>query len=360
MLQNWLSPLSTGLIKQNAALDTALFGKKVVQHTADEMPSLKKTRIAIIGVGEKEANDIRYHLYRMAYAFPESEIADLGNLRKAEPSVLQPVLYELMAGKVLPVVLCSSDALARGQFMAFQETGRLVNMVVVDEQLRLAGTYDTLLKPRHGLLFHFGHIGMQVHQTQPEVFDFFAKNNFDLVRMGKSRAALEETEPIIRDADTLAFHLAAIKGCEAPGVANISPSGFMTEEACQICRYAGMSDKLLSFGIYGFQGDKDREGQTAQVAAQMTWYFLEGFFARKGDYPMSTTGLTEYIVAFRKQNYQITFWKSTKSGRWWMQVPVNTKRKHERHRLIPCSYQDYQAACREELPERLLQAMGRF
>jgi formiminoglutamase len=59
-------------------------------------------------------------------------------------------------------------------------------------------------------------------------------------------------------------------------------------------------------------------------------------------------------------NYQLTFWKSTKSGRWWMQVPMKTKRQHERHRLVPCSYQDYQSACREELPERLMQAFGRF
>jgi formiminoglutamase len=121
-----------------------------------------------------------------------------------------------------------------------------------------------------------------------------------------------------------------------------------------------MSDKLTSFGLYGYVAEQDRDGQTAQAAAQMLWYFLEGFFNRKGDYPADTAGLTEYVVDFPKLNYQLTFWKSNKSGRWWMQVPVATKRKHERHRLVPCSYQDYQLACREELPERLLQAMSRF
>jgi len=121
-----------------------------------------------------------------------------------------------------------------------------------------------------------------------------------------------------------------------------------------------MSDKLTSFGIYGFTHERDRDAQTAQVTAQMLWYFLDGFFSRKGDYPAAQTGLTEYVVYLRKLNYQITFWKSNKSGRWWMQVPVTTTGKLERHRLIPCSLQDYQAACREELPERLLKAMERF
>jgi formiminoglutamase len=225
--------------------------------------------------------------------------------------------------------------------MAYQDAKALVNLAVIDETFRRETVYGQLLMPRHPLLFHFGLLGVQVHQTAPELLEMIAKNNFDLVRLGKSRAALEETEPILRDADLLAFHLNALKQSEAPGVLQPSPSGFFVEEACQLCRYAGMSDKLTSFGIYGFTPENDKEGQTAQVLAQMIWYFLEGFFNRK-------------------LNYQLTFWKSNKSGRWWMQVPVATKRKYERHRLVPCSFQDYQSACREELPERLMQAMGRF
>jgi formiminoglutamase len=143
-------------------------------------------------------------------------------------------------------------------------------------------------------------------------------------------------------------------------VAGATPSGFFSEEACQLCRYAGMSDKLTSFGIYGFDAALDLDRQSAQVVSQMIWYFMEGVFSRKQDYPVSNKGLTEYIVEFRKLHYQLTFWKSIKSGRWWMQVPAATQKKHDRHKLVPCSYQDYQSACREELPERLLQAMKRF
>jgi len=70
--------------------------------------------------------------------------------------------------------------------------------------------------------------------------------------------------------------------------------------------------------------------------------------------------LTEYIVDFKSYSYQITFWNSIKSNRWWMQIPSKTDRKLRRHRLIPCSYEDYLKACEEELPERLLKAHRRF
>lgn len=362
MLQNWLKPLPAPLLKVADSLPSTCFGKNILLFKK-EVPDLKKVKVALLGVGEKEANAVREHLYRTVFPFPKDMVADLGNLRKAESPLIIPVVYELLAGRVLPVIIGGNDDFARAQFLAYQDAKALINLAVVDERFRFGSkedTYTSLLSPAHPLLFNFGLVGLQVHQTPPDTLHFLTKNNFDAVRLGKSRAAIEETEPVLRDADLLAFHLGALKQSEAPGVAAASPSGFFVEEACQLCRYAGMSDKLTSFGIYGYRPDLDRDAQTAQAAAQMLWYFLEGFFNRKNDYPVSKAGLTEYIVAYRQLNYQLTFWKSAKSGRWWMQVPVATKKKHERHRLIPCSFQDYQMACREELPERLMQALQRF
>ena len=358
MLQNWLKPLPATLAK---SLECP-FGQKMLLHRG-QFPDLKKVRVAIIGLEEKSANAIREQLYRTAWHFPKNAVADLGNLRKPEPGLLLPVVFELLAGKVLPLLIGGPDDLARAQFLAYPETKALANLAVIQESLSFADPkkgYTPLLIPRHPSLFHFGLIGYQIHQTTTDTLEFLAKNNFDGVRLGRSRAALEETEPVIRDADALAFHLGALKQSEAPAVLQPSPSGYFTDEACQLCRYAGLSDKLSSFGIYGYQREADINGQTAQVVAQMMWYFLEGFFSRKNDYPATTTGLTEYIVNLPLLSQPVTFWKSAKSGRWWMQIPVANKRKHDRHRLVPCSFQDYQATCREELPERLLAALQRF
>jgi formiminoglutamase len=134
------------------------------------------------------------------------------------------------------------------------------------------------------------------------------------------------------------------------------------EEACQICRYAGLSDKLKAFGTFGFRGDFDRQGQTAQTTAQMIWYFLEGLLQRKGDFPASLDGLTEYIVERKGYDPPLKFWKSRRSGRWWVQVSTpSVEAGPVQQRLVPCSHNDYLAACQQdELPERILNILKRF
>jgi formiminoglutamase len=123
------------------------------------------------------------------------------------------------------------------------------------------------------------------------------------------------------------------------------------EEACQLARYAGMSDKLTAFGITGFDWEK-LELQTAQSVAQIIWYFLDGFCNRKSDYPASTSNLVQYLVHLKEQDIHVGFWKSLKSGRWWFQIT-------DHQPLIPCSYEDYKQASRGELTDRLMNSLGR-
>lgn len=56
----------------------------------------------------------------------------------------------------------------------------------------------------------------------------------------------------------------------------LSPNGFYGEEICAISRYAGISDKVSSFGIYEYNSKHDSNYQTAHLIAQMIWYFIEG------------------------------------------------------------------------------------
>jgi formiminoglutamase len=357
MLQNWLKPSGKNLHQLRAKLPAHSLGQQIVAYDR-EIPSLKNVKIALVGTHDTLADAVRVALYQFVSAFPDQCIADLGNLRKADQHQLIPVLYELMTGGILPIVISHDHGMASGQFFAYQEAKALVNWAMVDEQLRHETVLGPVFEPlRHPLLFHAALIGAQQHLLHQNEIKWLEKNRFELLRLGRSRTDLEETEPVIRDADLLTFHLNALKMGDLPGVERPSPSGYFLEEACQITWYAGMSDKLTSIGFYGMN---QNDGHTEQSVAQLIWYFLDGFFNRKGDYPVSTKGLTEYVVELPTFNYHLTFWKSSKSGRWWLQVPNDTKRKHQRHRLIPCSYQDYQMACRQELPERMIQAFKRF
>lgn len=365
MLENWLSPLALDDI-----LDGPLHDHQLGSHLrvySDQIPDLRKAKIAFVGIGERDANAIRSELYRLSFAFPGLQCVDLGNLRKSGLTFVMSSLKELLDSRILPVLLANDPRYIPYQVRAFQEYQQLASWVVVDENVSyLPGSKEKLhylnqvIDRDISALFHLAVLGSQSHASAPEALDFLDSQNFEYVRLGRARANLIELEPLVRDGDLMSFNLAALKSSEAPGQLHPSPSGFFSEEACQICRYAGMSDKLKAFGLFGLRQSRDRGGQTAQVAAQMLWYFLEGFYHRKKDFPASTNGLVEYIVDSKKLDYQITFWRSQRSGRWWMQVPVKTKKRYQRHRLIPCSYADYKLACQEELPERLLNAFRRF
>ncbi len=365
MLENWLRPINLGDIVASP-LDQANFGEKIHRYEA-EMPPLQAVKLAIVGIGDDEADAVRRSLYPMSFPFGKLEAADLGNVRKADNSFILPLLQELMDSKICPVIIGTLPKLAQAQFKAHFACQPSVSIVAVDERVpfhprlgELDGNYLNPVMNGKTKPFHLGVVGCQSHFVDDETFQELENINADLARLGKVRANMADIEPVMRDADMACFNLSALKSAEAPGVLHPSPSGFTCEEACQLSRYAGMNDKLTSVGFYGFENDLDEYGRTAQVLAQLVWYFFDGFGNRKNDFPASMDGLTEYIVDFKGHDHPFTFWKSNKTGRWWIQVPVKTKKKHQRHRLIPCSYNDYLQASKGELPDRLSLAFRRF
>lgn len=363
MFQNWLHPLED----TTEELEEYQFGRHIQRYTG-QLPDLQETRVAIIGIGADDAAAIRRELYRMSFPFRGLEIADLGDVRNTEISFIIPLIRELLDSQIFPLILGNDARQALAQYKAFQSLQQLISLAIVDERIPYSReTKDKekyflqeVLDSKHSRLFHLSFIGCQAHFVPPGTFEYLDKRHFEYVRLGKAKAELAELEPLIRDCDLLSVNLSALKQAEAPGQENATPSGFTSEEACQATRYAGMSDKLKALGLYGFRKALDQNRQTANAVAQMAWYFLDGFYNRKGDFPVSTDGLAEYIVDFKQQDYQLTFWRSDKSGRWWMQVPVKTRSRYQRHRLIPCSYNDYLLACKDELPDRLLNALRRF
>ena len=86
-------------------------------------------------------------------------------------------------------------------------------------------------------------------------------------------------------------------------------------------------------------------------------YFIEGVNYRIDDGNFtSDTDFKTYKVPV--ENEVLIFKKSLKTQRWWIELPfiseVNNKLK--RHTLLPCTYQDYESACNQEIPERWYKA----
>ena len=365
MLENWLRPIDTNLIDDLDLAEEKL-GAKIQRHE-ERLPSLKHTKVVLVGVGEEEANAVRRALYPMTFPFQKIKVADLGNVRREENSFIVSLVRELLEGGVCPVLIGRHGKFTKAQFQAHQACQHAVSVVEIKERVAFHPNGDEsgdfylnhILQGKNRL-FHFSTIGSQSHFVDEAVFRFLEHAHFDYIRLGRAKGDLPATEPYIRDADMVSFHLSALKASDAPGVQTASPSGFFSEEACQLSRYAGMSDKLTSIGFYGFEKSLDPQGRTAQTLAQLIWYFLDGLNNRQRDFPASMEELMEYVVDSKDIDQPLTFWKSNKTGRWWLQVPVKTKKKEQRHRLIPCSYQDYLEASNGDLPDRLVNAFKRF
>ena len=228
-----------------------------------------------------------------------------------------------------------------------------------DQEIHSKGYLNKIILHQPNFLFNYTNVGYQTYLVDPESIKLMDRLYFDTYRIGKVRTNLENVEPLTRNADMITVDISAIKHADAPANPNASPNGFYGEEVCQIMRYAGISDKLSSIGFYELNPSLDINDQTAKLVAQMIWYFIEGFYNRKNDHPYKN--IKEYIkytVSIKDHKDQLVFYKSKKSDRWWMDVPVknNLKDVYERHHLVPCSYADYEVACHDDIPDRWWQA----
>ncbi len=348
----------------------------------------QQAELAIVGVDEYRGvsgqNDGGSGLFAFRQAFyalqpfaQPIKIADMGNIRPG-PSLsdtylrIKEVCSALMEQNVLPVVVGGAHDLAYGQYMAYENLDKIVSLLNVDARFDLDGhdsgphasfLSDVLLH-HPNYLFEYAHLGYQRPLTSPKVLHTFEKLNFEARSLGEVRADFEDTEPFVRGADMLVFDLAAVRAADAPSVLLPNVFGLGGEEACQLCWYAGLSDKLSSVGFYGLDPRGERLEQTAQLLAGMLWYFVEGFAKRSGGHGFNENFHVKYIVPFNGLPGGMVFYKSRHSGKWWLEVPLaagdGPARPLRNQVLVPCSYQDYESATQGNLPDRWVKAQEKY
>jgi arginase family enzyme len=383
MLEEFLQPAEQELFSpQN--FSTYTLGSSIERSTHPEgmnvaIVGVNEDRGSIKNIGCAEAPDvIRKQLFSLSQFNTNTKIIDLGNIQKGETIrdtyvALSKVVNELIKMKILPVIIGGSHDLTCGQFSGYEGLNRMINVSVIDNTIDLQREGEVaaidderflldILSYEPSLIFNYHQIGYQTHLASNQAIELLNKLQFETYRLGLMRAEIIEIEPVLRGTNLLSFDMSAIRFSDAPANANATPNGIFAEEACQLSRYAGQSDLLDSFGIYGCNPSLDRRNQTSQLAASIIWYFIDGFNSRKNDYPSEDdTDYTKYTIHFKENKYEMNFWKSKKSDRWWMEVPTGIKASnHKKHHLLPCSYKDYQMACQEELPERWIKAFHKL
>ncbi len=340
-------------------------------HTIDmAIIGVKESRLSINNFESKEAPDaVRKYLYALYAVNTTMKVADLGNIKAGHDIddtyfAVKIIAEYLLKNNIIPIIIGGSQDITYANYMAYENMGKIINITSIDSAFDLGNAEENfnsrsylskIILHQPNFLFNFTNIGYQTYFVDQEAVSLMKNLFFDVYRLGQMRNNMKEVEPLVRNADLISFDIGAIRQAEAPGNKNASPNGFDGEEACKIARYAGLSDKLTSFGLYEINPTMDINGLTAHLAAQIIWYFMDGFYQRKGDFPhKQKKEYFKYIVGIEDLDHEIIFYKSKKSGRWWMQVPFNSpmEGKYERHFMVPCSLSDYETANRNEIPDR--------
>lgn len=346
----------------------------------DDFPDLNECDIALVGVSEERGtlsnqgcalgpDHIRKYLYEMHCGAFKTRIADIGNIMAGHAITdtyfaLCEVLAELMKENVIPIVIGGSQDLTFAMYSAFARLKQVINIVSIDKSFDLnpfdnnlhAESYlKTLVAQQPNYLFNYTNIGFQTYFVDQEAIKLLDEMFFDSYRLGVIRSSLSEAEPLIRNGDMLTFDVSSVRASDAPGHAKASPNGFTGEEACQLARYAGMADKLSVIGLFEYNPSYDSRGLTAQLLAQMIWYFIDGFYLRQHEDPIAyPDDFIKYTVPVEAYEEGLIFYRSKRSDKWWMNVGANRsiKPEYRRHTIIPCSAKDYNIASANEIPDR--------
>lgn len=347
-------------------------GAQIVSYQSD-FPDLIGPGCAIFSVPEYRGaakDQISMPAFRSTFyhLHPESNwtkpIYDLGTIEPGATLTdtyfaLASVVSELVKKNIIPIVIGGSQDLTMALYQGYERLEQLVNTCSIDRSIDIGATEAELnsknylshmLLQRPCYLFNHAIIGLQQPYAAAAEQELFDKLFFDICRLGEFNQDFRLAEPHLRNADIISVDIESIKTAEL-GSASGAPNGFTAAQFCQIAKYAGISDKVTSIGFFS----EVQLGQTgAALLAEGIWYFLQGYFARVGDFPFgSKTDYTKFTVFMDQVSRELVFFKSNKSARWWMEVPYPPQQgsRYQRHHLVPCNKSDYDNAMNNELPD---------
>ncbi|MBO7523484.1 MAG: arginase family protein [Bacteroidales bacterium] len=358
----------------------ACFCNNITLYTEEgELFPIEKFKVAIIGVPEgrycplpgcmKGPDSIRKELYKLAKIPGKMKIVDLGNMKRGDTyndtlAGLSDILVYLLEKGVFPIILGGSSALTHAIDKAMIRLKRKYVLATIDSRIDYIGDKDaadslnylySIINGPKSSLAHFINIGYQTHLNDQQVINRLNRKHAELVRIGEARQSIHLTEPLIRDSDVIVFDMSAVRQSDAPGTTSPSSNGFYGEEICLLGRYAGISDSLSVFGMFDVNPDVDIRNQTSGLAAQVIWFFLEGFTQKQYETNHlsddSSGRFTRYHIRLDDLDEDMVFVKSNMTERWWMEF-IDEKTGEKRY--IACSHEDYIKANANEIPERWL------
>ncbi|MBN1388757.1 MAG: arginase family protein [Bacteroidales bacterium] len=380
-LNDYFDPVSIDKPMWSHLGEPSSFSHNLVINTENKgITDLATFRLAIVGVPDDRRSpnkgcaaapdEIRSDLYQLSRLPVKMKITDLGNLKKGVSfddslAALSDVVEYLINNNTFPLIIGGSSTLIPaivnkipGKFNYASVDSRIDWVNERKEKDSFNYLSDIIIGNDN--LDNVMIVGYQSYLNDPQVMNRFRKMNYDLVRIGEAREDIHEIEPSFRDSGLITFDISSVRQADAPGTFAPSPNGFYGEEICLLSRYAGLSDSLEAVGFFEVNPLLDSRRQTTSMAAQMIWFFLEGFAQKQNESSVlekeNSGRFVNYHVSIEDSNEDLVFVKSTVTNRWWIEY---TSKKGEKH-FIACSYNDYLQAGENEIPRRYMKAIKRI
>lgn len=341
-----------------------------IKKTTDSVSvdNVKELDIVIVGVpfdsnSEKEnainaPDKIRKEFYYLAKPEHKINIADFGNLKSANSvkgnyQAVRDIVEYFNELKIPVIVIGGSQDLSWGISEAFK-SNKYFTYSTIDAFLDVrkskesfsSSNYLSRIFSSNPDIFQFSLIGYQSHYVAREYFSK-TKGINNHVRLGKLREDIKSAEPILRNTDVLSFDIGAVKHTEAPAGICENPNGLRSEEACQLAKFAGLSERLKVFGLFELDPEKDKYDMTMKLSAQIIWYYIDGVMNRK----IFGAGLEDnkmiYQVDVKDVNKPLVFYKNTITNQWSMQFQALDNESI----ILACSEEEYRQASNNEIPE---------
>lgn len=369
------------------ALHPDQLGRNVLFFNPEESIDIAEAEMAIVGVPESRnsyrnascfmaPDEIRSQFYQLYRWKKDVRIVDMGNLHIGTTpedtyEALSDIVADMLENNVIPIILGGGNDLAFANYRGYEKIERVTNVVSVDscfdlgdenQPIRSDAYLSKMVLQQPNFLLNYANVGFQSYMNSPETTKMMEELYFETYRVGMLRSNLEEAEPIIRNAEMLSIDISAVRRPDAPGCPHASSNGFYGEEICQIAKYAGINDKLTSIGIYEYDPTLDYSNQTSQLIAHILWCFVEGYVNRQNDVQFKNSqDYLQYHISVSGALDEMVFYKSLKTGRWWMLIPIiNMQNDRIQHYFLPCSKHDYDMACEDRIPERWWKAYNKL
>ena len=272
MLNDFLAPLEESVLNYIDSLPLLSVGKNLFFN--DKNLDLSKIDIALIGLNEYrgssnsnlnyfKSNTFRKEFYSLYSGDWKVNLVDLGDVINGNKLsdtyyAVQYISETLIKNNVIPFFIGGSQDLTFPIYKSYCGKGNEINLSCIDNKFdfgQIKNEFNDLsfmskiILDEKNELNHYSNIGFQTFLNSQEEIDLLDKMQFESYRLGKVDRKIDIIEPCLRNTNIVSIDFKSIKASELNFIHNF-PNGFQSSQICTISRYAGISNRVSSIGIF--------------------------------------------------------------------------------------------------------------